>query len=161
MSGKRSVVYSTGERIDPEMVTNIPSLNRYAQQELGLSLPVGNGRRQGWSKFCKREMEQQLWDIKDLVRAVKYIKQTHAKCDTIYGILWYVDEARQWEQRRAVRVASDDLQAKVAYAIAVAPRRTVCGREATADWFKSEDTLGFFSSNDCRQCFFGWSKSGR
>ena len=82
MSTRRSVVYSTGERLTPEAVTNIPTFNLFAQQELGLSLPIGNGRRQGWSKFLKGEMEQQLWDIQDLVRAVQYIKRTNAECRT-------------------------------------------------------------------------------
>ena len=116
--GKRSVVYETGERLTPDTVTNVPTFTRYAQQELGLSLPLGNGRRQGWMGFCKEEMAVQSWTIPDLVAAVDYIKAKRRECRTLHGILWYVDEAVKYKASCTSREADDSLHLKVAKALA-------------------------------------------
>lgn len=112
------MVYETGERLTPAKVTNIPSFTRFAQQELGLSLPLGNGRRQGWMGFCKEEMEVQGWEIQDLVRAVLYVKAKRPKCNTLYGLLWYVDDAKRWDDRLTFAANDEDLHLKVAKALA-------------------------------------------
>jgi len=114
---KPSVVYETGERIYPDMVQTVPMFTKYARQELGLSLPVGNGRRQGWMKFCKDEMEEQGWRFEDLTTAVRFIKSKHKKCDTLYGILWYVKQAREWDRRARDFDPTTSLHLKVAAAI--------------------------------------------
>jgi hypothetical protein len=114
---KRSVSYATGERLRPELVTNVPTLLRFAQQEIGVDLPVSNGRRQGFMKFCKDEMEVQGWDIQDLVAAVQFIKVKHKPCRTPQGILWYVSDAKKWRDSRAAFEDDQDLHLKVAAAL--------------------------------------------
>lgn len=115
---KPSVSYATGERLRPELVTNVPSFTSYAQQELGLSLPLGNGRRQAWSKFCKDEMSVQGWQIRDLVTAVRFIKYKRKQCRSLYGILWFVKDARDWDSSRREHLPDSSLHLKVAEAIA-------------------------------------------
>jgi len=114
-----SVSYVTGERLTPKLVTNVPSFTSYAQQELGLSLPLGNGRRQAWSKFCKDEMAAQGWEIQDLVTAVQFIKAKRKKCRSLHGILWFVSDAREWGSARNEHLPSSSLHLKVAEAIAI------------------------------------------
>lgn len=113
---KRSVSYETGERLTPKLVTNVPSFTRYAQQEIGLSLPLGNGRRQAWSKWCKDELKVQGWSTDDLVVAVRYIKARKKQCRTLHGIFWYVKDAREWEAHN-MEYSLDSLHLKVAEAI--------------------------------------------
>ena len=113
---RRSVNYETGERLTAEAITNVPLLTRYAQQEIGVNLPLGNGRRQGWSKFVKDEMKVQGWSIRDLVITIKYIKATNKQCNTPHGILWYVKDAKEWNDR-AVQHTHDGLHMKVAETI--------------------------------------------
>ncbi len=93
----RSVSYASGkpERLRPEDVTSVPSFTEYARQELGLSYPVGKGRREGWMKHCKEEMKTQSWSFADLVAAVQYIKEKRPVCHTLNGILWYVGDAQR------------------------------------------------------------------
>jgi hypothetical protein len=117
MSKKRSVNYETGERLRPEMVTNVPLFSRFAQQKIGVDLPLGNGRRQGWFKYCKQEMLQQGWEIQDLVAAVEYIKRFNKPCRTPQGILWYVKDAREWASRVRSAELSENLHVKVAKAL--------------------------------------------
>jgi hypothetical protein len=90
---------------------------RYAQQEIGVDLPLGNGRRQGWHKYCKEELEAQGWQVQDLVSAVQYIKRFHKECRTPHGILWYVKDARDWAKNTSAMESSENLHAKVAEAI--------------------------------------------
>lgn len=115
---RRSVSYATGERLTPDKVTNVPSFTMYAQQELGLDLPLGNGRRQAWSKYCKDELSTQGWDIQDLVLAVQFIKANRKKCRTLHGILWFVKDAREWGAKRRDTSPDSSLHLKVAKAIA-------------------------------------------
>ena len=117
MSAKRSVNYETGERLQPHMVKTVPMFTRYAQQEIGVDLPLGNGRRQGWMKFCKEEMTLQGWEIRDLVTAVQYVKHFNKTCRTPQGILWYVRDAKEWAKRVQAIVDSDNLHVKVAEAL--------------------------------------------
>jgi hypothetical protein len=114
-----SVNYATGERLTPELVTNVPSFTSYAQQELGLSLPLGNGRRQAWSKYCKDEMSTQGWVIDDLVLAVRFIKARRKKCRSLYGILWFVSDAQKWGKAAGEHLPDSSLHLKVAEAIAI------------------------------------------
>ena len=116
----RSIAFATGapDRLQPHDIKNIPDLTEYARQELGISYPVGKGRRESWMHFAKEEMELQLWSIEDLVRTVDYIKGTKQQCRTLQGILWYVDAARGWRtQGRSGDYV--DLHAKVALALNV------------------------------------------
>jgi len=104
--------------LQPHDIENVPDFTEYARQELGVSYPVGGGRRKAWMHFAKEEMEIQLWSIEDLVRTVDYIKGTKQKCRTLQGILWYVDAARGWKkQGKSNRYV--DLHAKVALALNV------------------------------------------
>lgn len=114
---RRSVSYETGERLRPELVTNLPTFMRYAQQEIGVDLPLGKGRRQGFLKFAKEEMEVQGWDVQDLVHAVQYVKQFNKPCRTPQGVLWYVRDARGWMERRVDNDPDESLHLKVAAAI--------------------------------------------
>jgi hypothetical protein len=108
---RRSVSYETGERLTPDSVTNVNNFTSYAQQELGLSLPIGNGRRQAWGKTLKSEMAAQNWAISDLVKAVDYVKANRKSCKTLNGIMWYVQDAREW--RRPALAGIDDTQLHV------------------------------------------------
>ena len=119
MSPKRSVNYETGERLRPDMVSTVPAFTRYAQQEIGVDLPLGNGRRQGWLKYCKDEMTSQGWTVQDLVITVQYIKHFNKNCRTPHGILWYVSDARTWSNNSKYLEASEDLHVKVANALAI------------------------------------------
>lgn len=115
---KRSIEFATGtpDRLQPHDVKNIPDLTLYARQELGVSYPVGAGRREAWMHFAKEEMETQLWSIEDLVRTIDYIKGTGQTCRTLQGMLWYVDAARGWKtQGRSNSYVT--LHAKVARAL--------------------------------------------
>lgn len=114
---RRSVVYETGERLTAESVTSIPLLGRYVQQELGLDLPLGSGRRQAWYKFCRQEMEVQGWSLGDVALAVQFIKSRQKSCRTPYGIFWYVAEAKEWYTSRASVLEEESLQTKVAQAL--------------------------------------------
>ncbi len=118
---KRSVSYASGqpERLQPEDVTTVPKFTQFVRQELGLSYPVGKGRREGWMKYCKNEMEVQGWSFRQLVDAVHYIKEERKSCKTLQGTLWYVDEAQRWVWRTVEEASFDDLHAKVADALAV------------------------------------------
>lgn len=119
ISVKRSVSYETGERIRPENVSTVPAFTRYAQQEIGVDLPLGKGRRQGFMKFCKDEMTEQGWEVADLVAAVQYIKAYNKPCRTPQGVLWYVKEAKEWKARRAEYSDDESLHLKVAKALQV------------------------------------------
>jgi len=114
---KRSVSYETGERLTPETVTNVPLFTRYAQQEIGVDLPLGNGRRQGWSKYVKEEMAAQGWEISDLVTSVRFIKTFNKQCRSPHGILWYVKDAREWDARSSQHLPQSSLHLKVAEAL--------------------------------------------
>lgn len=116
---KRSVSYETGERLQPGLVTNVPTFLRFAQQEIGVDLPISNGRRQGFMKFCKEEMDAQGWAIEDLVAAVQFVKEFNKPCRTPQGILWYVADARQWRDRVSAYRDDVDLHLKVAEALAM------------------------------------------
>lgn len=121
MSSKRSVAYASGaaERLQAGEVTNIPSLTIYARQELGISYPVGQGRREAWMGWLMEEMEVHGWQIQDLVRAVDYIKSTNAKCRTLQGICWYVEGAKDWSNTQRKGHDYVDLHSKVARALNV------------------------------------------
>ncbi len=114
---KPSVSYETGERLTPEIITNVPLFTRFAQQEIGVDLPLGNGRRQGWSKYVKDEMKVQDWCIKDLVNAVRYIKVTNKQCRSLYGILWFVKDAKEWQSMCAQHLPNESLHLKVSEAL--------------------------------------------
>jgi hypothetical protein len=118
---KPSVSYSSGkpERLRPEDITSVPAFTEYARQELGLSYPVGKGRREGWMKHCLEEMVTQDWDFVQLVAAVQYIKAKRASCRTLHGILYYVDEAALLSLRAAKQQQNTDLHANVADALQV------------------------------------------
>lgn len=117
----RSVNYVSGmpDRLLPEDVTTVPKFTEYARQELGLSYPVGKGRREGWMRFCKAEMKTQNWSFEQLVVAVGYIKAGKRSCRTLYGILYYVDEAGARKIRRDFDMTTHDLQVNVADALNV------------------------------------------
>jgi hypothetical protein len=110
-------VYETGERLSADMVGNIPKLTKFAQQEIGVDLPLGNGRRQGWYGYCKKEMAAQGWNIQDLVLSVQYIKRFHKVCRSPQGILFYVGDAKAWNSKVTAIEDSDNLHVKVADAI--------------------------------------------
>lgn len=114
---KRSVDYSTGKvRLTAESVTGVPSFTEFAQQELGVGLPIGKGRRAGWMKFCKEEMLTQGWTPLDLANTVLYVKAARKQCHNVYGLLFWVSDAKRWAAARdTVDVSS--LHAKVAVAI--------------------------------------------
>ena len=116
----RSVSYASGnpERLRPEDVTSVPKFTEYARQELGLSYPVGKGRREGWMKYAKEEMETQSWSFTQLVTAVQHIKSTRASCRTLQGIFWYVDEAQRLEVSLLRKQETFNLQVNVAEALA-------------------------------------------
>ncbi len=116
---RRSVSYETGERMTHENVTNVLSFSKYAQQELGLSLPLGNGRRQGWYKFLGQELVVQGWQISDLVDTVDFIKARRLKCHTPQGILWYVADSIKVNSKRTEFESDSNLHTKVANALAV------------------------------------------
>ena len=65
----RSVNYVSGmpDRLLPEDVTTVPKFTEYARQELGLSYPVGKGRREGWMRFCKEEMNTRTGRLSSLL----------------------------------------------------------------------------------------------
>lgn len=117
---RRSIAFATGapDRLQPHDITNVPEFTEYARQELGVSYPVGKGRRESWMAFAKEEIEIQMWAMEDLVRTVDYIKGTGQQCRTLQGILWYVDAARGWSSQRR-STAYVDLHAKVARALQV------------------------------------------
>ena len=119
----RSVSYASGkpERLRPEDVTSVPKFTEYARQELGLSYPVGKGRREGWMKHCKEEMGTQNWGFADLVAAVQHIKKTRAVCRTLNGILWYVGDAQRLAKAERKTQETFDLQVNVAEALASEP----------------------------------------
>ncbi len=116
---KQSINYETGERFRPDNIKNVNDFTRYAQQELGLSLPISNGRRQAWGKQLKVEMEAQDWEVADLVRAVGYIKAKKLSCKSLNGIMWYVQDSRGWSNKSNFDMADDLLHMKVARALAV------------------------------------------
>jgi len=117
----RSVSYVSGmpDRLRPEDVTTVPKFTEYARQELGLSYPVGKGRRNGWMKYCKEEMSTQSWTFLQLITAVDYIKDGGRSCRTLYGILHYVDEAGEVNARVSKDLEDDNLQVNVADALNV------------------------------------------
>lgn len=117
----RYVNYVSGmpDRLLPEDVTSVPKFTEYARQELGLSYPVGKGRREGWMKHCKEEMNTQSWSFVDLVTAVDYIKEKRSVCHTLYGILWYVGDARRTVQTVQREQDDTNLHMKVADALNV------------------------------------------
>ena len=116
-----SVSYSSGkpERLQPEDITTVPAFTEYARQELGLSYPLGKGRREGWMKYCKSEMETQGWSFVQLVAAVQHIKAKRASCRTLQGIFYYVDEAAFLSFQAKKRQQNHDLHANVADALQV------------------------------------------
>ena len=115
-----SVSFKTGtkERLLPDEVDSVPKFTEYARQELGLSYPVGQGRREAWMKFCKEEMSTQSWSFEDLVNAVRFIKIEGKSCRTLQGIFWYVGEARASLSNSKLEDEILDLQVKVAEALA-------------------------------------------
>jgi hypothetical protein len=70
-------------------------------------------------KHCKEEMETQSWTFLQLITAVRYIKEIHASCRTLYGILHYVDEAERWYEAVKAEWEVGNLHVKVADALAV------------------------------------------
>jgi len=117
----RSVSYVSGmpDRLRPEDVTTVPKFTEYARQELGLSYPVGKGRREGWMHHCKEEMSTQSWTFAQLVVAVQYIKETRANCRTLHGILWYIDEAGRAGDHLLEEQQITDLHVNVADALEI------------------------------------------
>ncbi len=117
----RSVTYASGmpERLRPDDVTTVPKFTEYARQELGLSFPLGKGRREAWMKWCKEEMTTQTWSFLQLTNAVDYIKKGRRSCRTLYGILHYIDEAGDYQARREFDLEVHDLQVNVADALEV------------------------------------------
>lgn len=117
----RSVSYASGkpDRLRPEDVTSVPSFTQYARQELGLSYPVGKGRREGWMKHCKEEMGTQGWSFAQLVATVQYIKEKQPVCHTLNGILWYVGDAHRVNLNRDKQQEITDLHMNVADALKV------------------------------------------
>lgn len=109
--------HQTGERLKADDIHTIPALTMFAQQEIGVDLPLGNGRRQGWMRWCKTEMAEQGWQVEDLVVSVRYIKQFSKPCRSPQGILWYVKDAREWQARAGAYDNHEDLHLKVAMAI--------------------------------------------
>jgi len=130
----RSVNYVSGmpDRLLPKDVTSVPKFTEYARQELGLSYPVGKGRREGWMHFCKEEMKTQNWSFDQLVVAVEYIKDGKRSCRTLYGILYYVGEAGDLKARRDLDLTTHNLQVKVADALNVEKDETWRRRLALA-----------------------------
>lgn len=117
----RSVSYVSGmpDRLRPEDVTTVPKFTEYARQELGLSYPVGKGRREGWMHYCKEEMSTQSWTFTQLTTAVDYIKVGRRSCRTLYGILHYVDEAGDMKARVNKDLEDDNLHVNVADALEI------------------------------------------
>ena len=115
----RSVTYGSGipDRLQPEDVTTVPKFTEFARQELGLSYPLGKGRREGWMKYCKEEMSTQSWTFKQLITAVTYIKDGHRSCRTLYGILHYIDEAGDVKARVNKEFKDHNLHVNVAAAL--------------------------------------------
>lgn len=117
----RSIRYASGspDRLRSPDVKNIPQFTMYARQEIGVGYPVGVGRRESWMRWAKEEMSVQGWTIPDAVKAVDFIKATNAKCRTLQGIFWYVEEAKTWH--RSSRTSPDflALHEKVAKALNV------------------------------------------
>ncbi len=115
----RSVSYVSGmpDRLRPEDVTTVPKFTEFARQELGLSFPLGKGRRNAWMKYCKQEMSTQSWTFLQLTTAVLFIKKGRRSCHTLYGILHYVDEAGDMQARVNKDLENHNLQVNVAAAL--------------------------------------------
>lgn len=107
-----SRTYTSGEdRHAP--IEGAQAFTRYCRFRLGVEVPV-NSSRGKWYAELSEEMEMQGWTWDDLVTTVDYIADGRHKVRKIRGVLWFVDEARDYVSRQEV----DDLQVKVAEALA-------------------------------------------
>ena len=112
---RQSYKYGTGiDPLDPTEATTPMGFTRFAAAKLGCETAIG-GSRAGWYAQLNREMEAQGWSWEDMITTVEYLSWREVRLHKIFGIFFYVAEAKRWKQDMEVH----DLQAKVAEAMSL------------------------------------------